>query len=199
MRSLANFSPISLCITSSTSRRSRLYSRPSRPRSDIYVMKYARLLTIQYRLRARWLSRCPHRRATLATVFSVDHLERPIHRAYQIQYRGVKSKVIVSVDELLHRQPRPETSLPKLEDEGPTYPTVVQQAKNNMRQYENCVLLTRVGSFYEVKAASSRQIHMLIYAPALSRPSRQIWSSTQSQGRIKENRSRPCAYGDLPT
>ena len=33
---------------------------------------------------------------------------------------------------------------------GPAYPTVVLQARNNMRKYENCVLLTRVGSFYEL-------------------------------------------------
>ena len=39
--------------------------------------------------------------------------------------------------------------LENLEDE-PTYPTVVQQARQHMRSFENCVLLTRVGSFYEV-------------------------------------------------
>ena len=32
----------------------------------------------------------------------------------------------------------------------PTYPTVVQQARNNINKFENCVVLTRVGSFYEV-------------------------------------------------
>jgi len=30
------------------------------------------------------------------------------------------------------------------------YPTVVQQAKNNMQKFKHCVLLTRVGSFYEL-------------------------------------------------
>ena len=33
----------------------------------------------------------------------------------------------------------------------PTYPTVVQQARNNINKFENCVVLTRVGSFYEVR------------------------------------------------
>ena len=32
----------------------------------------------------------------------------------------------------------------------PSYPTVVQQARNNINSFENCVVLTRVGSFYEV-------------------------------------------------
>ena len=39
--------------------------------------------------------------------------------------------------------------LPRDEDK-PAYPTVVQQARSNMTKFENCVLLTRVGSFYEV-------------------------------------------------
>jgi len=37
-----------------------------------------------------------------------------------------------------------------LEENIPSYPTVVLQARNNMRKFENCVLLTRVGGFYEL-------------------------------------------------
>ncbi|MCJ1405916.1 DNA mismatch repair ATPase msh1 [Xylographa trunciseda] len=33
--------------------------------------------------------------------------------------------------------------------EGPVYPTVIQQARMNMRKFENCVVLTRMGGFYE--------------------------------------------------
>jgi DNA mismatch repair ATPase MutS len=33
---------------------------------------------------------------------------------------------------------------------APSYPTVIQQALNNMRKFSNCVVLTRVGSFYEM-------------------------------------------------
>ena len=36
------------------------------------------------------------------------------------------------------------------QDELPQYPAVVQGAKNNMIKYKDCVLLTRVGKFYEV-------------------------------------------------
>lgn len=36
------------------------------------------------------------------------------------------------------------------QDETPQYPTVVLQAKRNMQKFDNCVLLTRVGGFYEL-------------------------------------------------
>jgi DNA mismatch repair ATPase MutS len=37
-----------------------------------------------------------------------------------------------------------------LEDDKPTLPTVLQQARSNMLKFQNCVLLTRVGGFYEL-------------------------------------------------
>lgn len=41
--------------------------------------------------------------------------------------------------------------LPILEtDDAPQYPAVVLGARNNMVKFNNCVVLTRVGSFYEV-------------------------------------------------
>ncbi|KAH8815071.1 MutS2 protein [Xylogone sp. PMI_703] len=43
----------------------------------------------------------------------------------------------------------PLEPLPK-EDDEPAYPTVLLQARSNMRKFENCVLLTRVGGFYEL-------------------------------------------------
>ncbi|KAH0565767.1 hypothetical protein GP486_000837 [Trichoglossum hirsutum] len=39
--------------------------------------------------------------------------------------------------------------LPRDRDK-PAYPTVIQQARRNMTKFEGCVLLTRVGSFYEL-------------------------------------------------
>ncbi|KAI8965969.1 muts domain V-domain-containing protein [Daldinia sp. FL1419] len=39
--------------------------------------------------------------------------------------------------------------LPELEDE-PAYPTVVLQARRNMQRFDGCVLITRVGNFYEL-------------------------------------------------
>ena len=62
--------------------------------------------------------------------------------------RGKKTKSIITLDDppqgLIALDPLP------LEDEVPSYPTVVLQARNHMRKHENCVLLTRVGGFYEL-------------------------------------------------
>jgi hypothetical protein len=38
----------------------------------------------------------------------------------------------------------------EFEDEPPSYPTVVMQARKNMQKFENCVVITRVGGFYEL-------------------------------------------------
>ncbi|PQE10124.1 hypothetical protein CJF31_00004089 [Rutstroemia sp. NJR-2017a BVV2] len=38
----------------------------------------------------------------------------------------------------------------EFEDESPSYPTVVMQARKNMQNFENCVVITRVGGFYEL-------------------------------------------------
>lgn len=64
------------------------------------------------------------------------------------QNRGKKTKSTLQLDEL------PQGVLPleplPLEEDVPAYPTVVLQARHNMRKFENCVLLTRVGGFYEL-------------------------------------------------
>ncbi|KAA8570487.1 hypothetical protein EYC84_002760 [Monilinia fructicola] len=38
----------------------------------------------------------------------------------------------------------------QIEHEPPPYPTVIMQARNNMLKFENCVVVTRVGGFYEI-------------------------------------------------
>ncbi|KAF4342790.1 hypothetical protein FBEOM_3269 [Fusarium beomiforme] len=40
--------------------------------------------------------------------------------------------------------------LPSLPQDPPAYPTVLLQARQNMLKFDNCVLLTRVGGFYEL-------------------------------------------------
>lgn len=68
------------------------------------------------------------------------------------QIRGKKTKSSVKLEDLpqgplkMDVPPPP----PPAEDEGPAYPTVVLQARRNMQKFENCVLLTRVGGFYEL-------------------------------------------------
>ncbi|KAB5580326.1 muts domain V-domain-containing protein [Coniochaeta sp. 2T2.1] len=80
------------------------------------------------------------------------------------QVRGKKTKTTVSFD-ALPQGPLPGRELPQgplpapdgaadepppEEESGPAYPTVVMQARRNMNKYDNCVLLTRVGGFYEL-------------------------------------------------
>ncbi|KAK2004648.1 muts domain V [Colletotrichum falcatum] len=62
--------------------------------------------------------------------------------------RGKKTKSTVKLDDL--PQGALPLNLPPAQDEGPAYPTVVLQARRNMQKFDNCVLLTRVGGFYEL-------------------------------------------------
>jgi hypothetical protein len=62
--------------------------------------------------------------------------------------RGAKTRTTVRVEDLAQGV-IPLDPFP-LEDGAPSYPTVVLQARTNMRRFENCVLLTRVGGFYEL-------------------------------------------------
>jgi hypothetical protein len=70
--------------------------------------------------------------------------------ALLVPSRGAKTKASMKVKDLpqgvIGTNP-----LPQLEsDEAPQYPAVVQGAKNNMIKFSDCVVLTRVGNFYEV-------------------------------------------------
>ena len=76
-----------------------------------------------------------------------------------ILFRGAKSKANTKLKDLPQGVLEGKELLPGGKDEGPSYPAVVQQAWNNMQKFEDCVVLTRVGNFYEV---STR--HRLPYA-----------------------------------
>lgn len=70
---------------------------------------------------------------------------------FRIQARCKKSKATVQPKDLPQGVLKPDNSFTDWKDEGSSaYPTVVQQARNNMRTFSDCVLLTRVGGFYEV-------------------------------------------------
>lgn len=69
--------------------------------------------------------------------------------------RGAKKKATLKLKDL------PQGPLQKLEpyndgaeDDSPRYPTVVQGHRNNVQKFKNCVVLTRVGNFYEVRLRS---------------------------------------------
>lgn len=65
------------------------------------------------------------------------------------QQRGAKRKATFKLDELPQGLLEPKQPYEEV-NELPQYPTVLQGAKNNMSKFKDCVLLTRVGSFYEV-------------------------------------------------
>ena len=66
------------------------------------------------------------------------------------QARGAKSKAIKKLEELPQGVLEGKEILRNDQDDGPYYPAVVQQAWNNMQRFQDCVVVTRVGSFYEV-------------------------------------------------
>jgi hypothetical protein len=84
--------------------------------------------------------------AALAIPSPTDHVQATGQR------HGARKKIAVDIQDSTSDIPQgliPLDPLP-LEDEGPTYPTVILQARRNMQKFENCVLLTRVGGFYEL-------------------------------------------------
>lgn len=77
--------------------------------------------------------------------------------------RGVRTKTVVKASSLPQGVLPP---LPPLEpDDVPTktYPTVLQQHLNNVRKFYDCVVLTRVGDFYEMYFDQVKQ-----YAPLVN-------------------------------
>lgn len=102
------------------------------------------------RLSCKKLNRCPYRVAGRFLNVSGYHHGSGWRITPKIQYRGVKSRATISLNDLPQRTYTAEHSISEIENVGPAYPTVVQQARNNMRKFDKCVLLTRVGGFYEL-------------------------------------------------
>lgn len=78
------------------------------------------------------------------------------HRRCPLLHRGAKTKTSKKVAEILELQqgairaePLPEIE-PQNELQYPTYPTVLQGVRDNMAKFKNCVVITRVGNFYEL-------------------------------------------------
>ena len=70
------------------------------------------------------------------------------------QVRGKRTRTVVKLDDLpqgLVVAPPSDPPPPEEpEEHEAAYPTVVLQARRNMQKFDNCVLLTRVGGFYEL-------------------------------------------------
>ena len=67
-----------------------------------------------------------------------------------IQQRTATTRTKIHLGEPSQREIELERPPIEHENENPVYPAMVQQAYDNMRKFDKCVLLTRVGSFYEV-------------------------------------------------
>jgi DNA mismatch repair ATPase MutS len=84
--------------------------------------------------------------------FAVGHWNSLIDGAHPsiIFKRGVKRKTTLKLDDLVQGV---LPALPKLEADSPpekVYPPVLQQHLNNVRKFSDCIVLTRVGDFYEM-------------------------------------------------
>lgn len=75
-----------------------------------------------------------------------------------IERRGVKTQATA----LLGAKEPAVHELP-VEQGSRDYPTVIKQARTNMAKFDNCVLLTRVGGFYELYFEHAEK-----YAPQLN-------------------------------
>ena len=91
---------------------------------------------------------------------SIAHLPSPWHSIAQI--RGAKRKSTVDLDDI-PQGAIPGSPLPPINDE-PEYPPLLQQVRNNMIKFNHCVLLTRVGGFYEVWRSAERETPLMVVA-----------------------------------
>lgn len=79
------------------------------------------------------------------------------------------------------------------EEEGPAYPTVILQARRNMQKFSNCVLLTRVGGFYELYLEHAEE-----FAPLLNLKVAQKKTSAGPVPMVNILHSRPWRGNSLP-
>lgn len=114
------------------------------------VMKAARQLGPQSHFIKRVLSRrCQHRSFCLFTCQSVLRQSAlPLSPPDRISYRHAGTKVRKSIEELPQGLQTPLE--PFIEKEASKYSPVIDEVLQNQRRFPKCVLLTRVGQFYEV-------------------------------------------------
>ena len=84
-----------------------------------------------------------------AEILAIKPQSRTHQVAETLLSRTLKTKVIVRAESLPDASASQKEALPDIDDDH-TYPTMLQQVRENMRMHKDCVLLTRVGSFYEL-------------------------------------------------
>lgn len=124
------------------------------------------------------LRRCTRQNGCLPTAHShsLQDLQRSNAYAFQLRARGLSKspvvtasvdggngksttkkrgpkKTIISIDDLPQGMISTESAADEPAEEPEStisYPTVIQQARDNMSKFPDCVVLTRVGNFYEL-------------------------------------------------
>lgn len=81
-----------------------------------------------------------------------------------ITRRGAKKRTVVKLAELPQGLIPVDDADRVMPDEQPEKLSVVDQASNNMLRFPHCVLLTRVGGFYEVLEQHSRLLRCSVVA-----------------------------------
>ena len=116
----------------------------------------------------------------------------------KVLYRGAKSRTTLQLTDLPQNVIRSEKLVKLKENEGPVYPTVLRQVRSNMQKFENCVILTRVGGFYEVRLIWPFIRAHLDKDIALLRARRRIWTTSQPQSSPEAHPSGSSVHGQSP-
>jgi hypothetical protein len=97
-----------------------------------------------------------------------------------IHIRGAKKQATVSLDDLPQGPIGSANANIDPQDDEPGYPPLLQQVRNNMLKFSHCVLLTRVGGFYEVSLSISFECYPN-YQTAVFRARRRVCSAVEYQ------------------
>ncbi|KAK5047307.1 hypothetical protein LTR84_006829 [Exophiala bonariae] len=133
------------------------------------------MLSIARVLRKSNLWLCEKRPGQLACYLSVItpvqtlRPKSPKCQPFYRQQRGAKTVSKRKVKDL-HQGAIVADPLPDLPaDDEPQYPTLLQEVRNNMAKFDNCVLLTKVGNFYELYFEQAEQYGPLMNLKVSSR------------------------------
>jgi hypothetical protein len=109
-----------------------------------------------------------HLHAHLRNITRPQHAILTLPQCCRGQIRGKKTKSSTNLEDL------PQGTIPldplPMEEKGPDLPTVLKQARSNMLKFENCVLLTRVGGFYELYFEHADEIGPLLNLRVADKP-----------------------------
>lgn len=117
-----------------------------------------RILSVAYRPYTAITGLVPSSTRPFAKPRAAQHVSLPWLQASQ--RRGAKRKTTLQLDDIQQGAIQSEALLPQ-NDAEPEYPPLLQQVRNNMLKFSHCVLLTRVGGFYEVLDQHSRSTAIL--------------------------------------